>query len=427
MGVNKKGKQRYINKLSSIDRLILRAISQGLQKKYNLYFSKYSFAYQEGKSTLSAVLQAAKYIESGKEWMVRIDIENFFDNINLSNLENKMRKIIVEEDVIRCCLLFFQPQIMRDGSIRTKKMGIIQGSSLSPFLSNLYLHELDCILEDREYSFCRFGDDIILFTNDLEQAQEVQKFVCDVLFNEFYLKVSKNKSGIFPALKQKKLGYEFTKDKKSGVVNVKRYIPEFTSYYNNWNISGLCKVDRNYHLVNKGILNRKDYTLLFENETGKRYLPVECVESIGIYSNITFQSGLLEYLSDKQIRIILYDRFGNYKGSFMPAKLRNLHNKTIMKQMQIYFDESKRMDIARRIIIAGVHNMRANVRYYLKRKRDLELKNIESKMTEAIADMVKAATINELMLIEARTRQRYYQSFNYIINNMDIIFNIKII
>lgn len=97
----------------------------------------------------------------------------------------------------------------------------------------------------------------------------------------------------------------------------------------------------------------------------------------------------------------------------------------IKSQVEAYFDEQHRLDIARRIIIAAVHNMRANIRYYWKRNRQKELKQTEEKLTLAIEEMTKAQGVNQLMMIEARTRQEYYRSFNHIIRKNGFTFSIR--
>lgn len=84
--VSSSGKHRKIYLFSSVDRMIQRAIVQVLQEPMEQCFSLYSFAYQTGKGIDDAVVCAAKYIESGKEYVVQIDIKDFFENISHEKL-----------------------------------------------------------------------------------------------------------------------------------------------------------------------------------------------------------------------------------------------------------------------------------------------------------------------------------------------------
>jgi len=46
------------------------------------YFSEYSYGFRPGRSAHDAVLQAQAHVESGKRWMVDMDLEKFFDRVN---------------------------------------------------------------------------------------------------------------------------------------------------------------------------------------------------------------------------------------------------------------------------------------------------------------------------------------------------------
>ena len=74
------------------DRLIQQAIHQELSKHYEPYFSESSYGFRPGRSAHQAIEQAAQYIKEGKEWVVDIDLENFFDTINHDRLMQRLSK-----------------------------------------------------------------------------------------------------------------------------------------------------------------------------------------------------------------------------------------------------------------------------------------------------------------------------------------------
>lgn len=63
--------------MNSIDRFIFRALYQKMASEWEKQFSQYSYAYQNNKGVLTAVEQAAKYMEEGKDRSVELDIQNF--------------------------------------------------------------------------------------------------------------------------------------------------------------------------------------------------------------------------------------------------------------------------------------------------------------------------------------------------------------
>lgn len=178
-------------------------------------------------------------------------------------------------------------------------------------LSNMYLTTLDSALEDKGYRFIRFGDDINIYVQQETEAAEAME----------YVKVSLNE-----------LGLKF--NKKKNVLLVQRVRNEKENYQK-WHKSVVQKIDRNYHLVNDGILTKQDYTILFENESGKKYLPVETIDSINSYSNIIYTSNFFEFVGQRKLKIAMYDKYGNYVGAFV-GKDHGSSGKTMMKQAAIY-------------------------------------------------------------------------------------------
>lgn len=236
------------------------------------------------------------------------------------------------------------------------------------------------------------------------------------------LKCNNEKSGIYPALSRRFLGYEFYKQKNSKKIYVRRYENKNRYCYRKWNTSAIQKIDRNYHLVNDGILTRKDYTILFENEEGKNYIPVETCGSINVYSNVIFSSSFFEYAKIKGLIVNIYGKYGEYVGTFHTST----HGETsrmILKQAQIYNDIIGRVEMAEKIERASLHNQRENLRYYYKRKKNEKLKSAIDCLTVCIEKMKICKSINELTLLEARAKQIYLQCFDSMIDNEEFIFD----
>lgn len=197
---------------------------------------------------------------------------------------------------------------------------------------------------------------------------------------------------------------------------------EKNSYYGKWNTSAIQKIDKNYHLVSDGVLSRKDYTILFENEEGKYYLPVETCESINVYSNIAFSSCFFEYIKEKGLIVNIFGRFGEYVGTFH-SSTHTEASQMMLKQAQIYNDITYRLDVAKKIEIASLHNQRENLRYYYKKKRCENLKEAIKYITTCMGMMKTCKSINELMLVEARAKQMYLQCFDTMVDNENFIFD----
>ena len=316
-------------------------------------------------------------------------------------------------------LSFLHCTIEDDYRISQKTLGIVQGSPLSPVLSNLYLNDLDQYMENKGYSFCRFGDNINTYTTSYEEAWQQLQEVKNYLEEKEELLINEGRTGVFKGINRRLLGFVF--EEKSGKVVVKRAKNAEKTVFRRWYTTGIQKIDRNYHLINDGILTRQDYNILFENKERKKYIPVETMDSLYIYSNTIFTSEFFSFANKKGVNIAFFDKFGEKIGSFVPQNCRK-NMKTQIKQMQIYQDTKERLAIARKLEIASIANLRANLRYYGRRKESQILTQAVEQMSDYVKKLNEAQDVNGLMLIEAQARQKYYQCFNEILDSQEFVF-----
>ncbi len=64
---------------TALDRLIQQALHQVMSPLFEPYFSEYSYGFRPGRNAHDAILQAQAHAESGKRWVVDMDLEKFFD------------------------------------------------------------------------------------------------------------------------------------------------------------------------------------------------------------------------------------------------------------------------------------------------------------------------------------------------------------
>ncbi len=95
---------------------------------------------------------------------------------------------------------------MIDGLISPSKEGVVQGSPLSPLLSNIVLDELDKELERRELHFCRYADDCNIFVGSPRAAERVMSSISRYIEKRLKLLINRDKSHVAPADKVKFLG-----------------------------------------------------------------------------------------------------------------------------------------------------------------------------------------------------------------------------
>lgn len=155
------------------DRVIQQAIAQILVEAYDPHFSNSSYGFRPGRSALEAIEQASRYIKEGKNWVVEMDLEKFFDTVNHDRLMARLAKRIKDKALLKLIGRYLRNGIMQNGLVSPREEGTPQGSNLSPILSLIVLDELDKHLEGRGLSFCRYADDCNLFVSSRQAGERV--------------------------------------------------------------------------------------------------------------------------------------------------------------------------------------------------------------------------------------------------------------
>lgn len=418
--VNGKGRKRVVSRLNEADQLINRLLAQKLNDFFNPMFLPQSHAYQPDKGVLTASNMARDYIEAGCEIVAEIDIESYFDRIPIDRLLRLLRDHIRDEAVLTLLERYLYCTVTRDGVAEKKTIGIIQGMSISPVLSNLYLHSLDQYISGKGYRWLRFADNINIYVSDHEAGIHALEDVTTRLKDEYDLTINSQKSGVYDVFERRLLGYDFVK--KGGKVLVKMHQYATQTHYHEWHPCVVEKVNREYYIVKNGVLNKKDFALLFENKEEKHHIPIETTEQLNLYNEVVLPSTVLATLSRSMIRLALYDQYGNLLGYFTPEGY-SPDTKTVLAQCSEYNNATKRISMARNMEISALHNIRANIRYHIKRGKDLG--KAETVLTEGIRQIKESKTVDEMLLIEARCRQKYYECFNVILRNAEFRFTTR--
>ena len=189
------------------DRLIQQAIHQVLAQSYDPQFSESSFGFRPGRSAHQAVKQAAQYIKEGREWVVDIDLEKFFDKINHDRLMQRLSKGIGDKRLLRLINASLKAGLIEGGLVEQRIAGTPQGGPLSPLLSNIVLDELDKELEKRGHKFCRYADDCNIYVNSQKAGERVMTSMIKFIEKKLKLKVNRSKSGVRHCTDVKFLGY----------------------------------------------------------------------------------------------------------------------------------------------------------------------------------------------------------------------------
>jgi RNA-directed DNA polymerase len=164
-------KERSISIPTIRDRTVQKAISLVLSVVLDPIFLPCSFAYRNGVSANDAVGLLLNLVErKRKNFVYKFDIKNCFGSIDRQKLLSYLEEKISDKKLLTLIRNFIESEAVKDGEIIYFEAGIPQGNSLSPILSNLYLHNLDSFWYDNNYhkkynaELVRYADDICVLS-----------------------------------------------------------------------------------------------------------------------------------------------------------------------------------------------------------------------------------------------------------------------
>ena len=190
------GGKRMLGIPTVLDRLLQQAISQWLTPKYEEHFSKHSYGFRPNKNAHQAVMQAQVYVKEGKEWVVELDLEKFFDKVNHDRLMSVLSRTVTDKPTLKLIRSYLTSGILEDGVISQRTEGTPQGSPLSPLIFNIVLDELDKELEQRRHEYVRYADDCSIYVKSEAAAKRVAESIIKYIEEKLLLKVNRDKTKI---------------------------------------------------------------------------------------------------------------------------------------------------------------------------------------------------------------------------------------
>jgi RNA-directed DNA polymerase len=205
------GGTRQLGIPTVVDRLVQQAILQVLEPILEPIldptFSSSSFGFRPGKSAHQALAQAQSYVADGREIVVDLDLEKFFDRVNHDILMARLARRIGDKRLLRIVRRFLAAGMMQGGVCIERYEGTPQGGPLSPLLANLLLDDLDKELERRGHCFCRYADDCNIYVRSQAEGERVMASLVAFLEGKLRLKVNRAKSAVAPVVERSFLGH----------------------------------------------------------------------------------------------------------------------------------------------------------------------------------------------------------------------------
>ena len=223
------GGTRRLGVPTILDRFIQQAALQVLTPIFEPHFSEHSYGFRPGRSAQQAVKVAKRYQQSGKGWVVDLDLKAFFDEVNHDLLMARVRRQVKDKRMLKLIRAFLNSGVLINGIPEKTDKGTPQGGPLSPLLSNIMLNDLDHELEKRGHCFCRYADDCNIYVSTERSGERVLESIMDYVEGKLKLKVNRAKSAVDRPWRRTFLGYSFTAGKEPKVRVPKKSVQKIKS------------------------------------------------------------------------------------------------------------------------------------------------------------------------------------------------------
>ena len=157
------GKVRVLSIPAIRDRVVQGALKLILEPVFEAAFQPGSFGYRPKRTAHDAIKRVAEAIVHQKTRVLDFDLRAYFDNVRHDRLLEKVAQRVNDADILHLLKIVLKA---------SGKKGVPQGGVISPLLSNVYLNEVDRMLERARdvtrygkftsIEYARFADDLVI-------------------------------------------------------------------------------------------------------------------------------------------------------------------------------------------------------------------------------------------------------------------------
>ena len=178
-----------------------------------------------------------------------------------------------------------------------------------------------------------------------------------------------------------------------------------------------------FYILKDGDLKRKDNNIIIKNLEGEeKNLKTEVTDEIYLFGEVSLNTKLLNFVSQKGIILHVFNYYGFYSGSYYPRET-NISGYLLVNQVRVYDNANKRLELAKEMLKAASHNIYRNLRYY--NGRGINLDEPMRTINSLINKLDYGESINQIMGVEGNIRKTYYSTWNDIVKQ-DIQFEKRV-
>jgi RNA-directed DNA polymerase len=196
------GRQRPLGIPTLEDKLVQRATAEVLNAIYETDFRGFSYGFRPGRSPHNALdALYAGLLTRKVNWVLDADIRGYYDTIDHGWLVTFIEHRIADQRVVRLIQKWLNAGVLEDGTRTWSEEGTPQGGSISPLLSNVYLHYAFDLWVQRWRRTHAHGDVIVVrYADDIsvgfQHRADAERFLAELRerFAKFNLELHPEKT-----------------------------------------------------------------------------------------------------------------------------------------------------------------------------------------------------------------------------------------
>jgi len=205
------GKVRVLGIPAIRDRVVQGALTLILEPIFEADFCDGSYGYRPKRSAHEAVNRVAQAIVQHKTRVIDVDLAAYFDSVRHDLLLAKVARRVNDRDILHLVKLMLKAAGTR---------GVPQGGVISPLLSNIYLTEVDAMLERAKavtangthtyIEYARYADDLVILVDGYRHHDWLLRAVHQRLHEELatlHLRVNEDKTRIVDLSQGESVGF----------------------------------------------------------------------------------------------------------------------------------------------------------------------------------------------------------------------------
>ena len=227
------GKIRQLSIPAIRDRVVQGALKLILEPIFEADFQEGSYGYRPKRTAHEAIDRVAQSIVQGKTYVIDLDLRSYFDTIRHHVVLEKVARRVDDDEIMALLKAILKA---------CGKRGVPQGGVISPLLSNLYLNEVDRMLEKAKQvtrygpwtaiEYARFADDLVILVDSHPRHRWLRRAVEKRLREEFaklQVEVNEDKSRRVDLARRESfgfLGFDFRRIRSRSNRWMPLYVPQ---------------------------------------------------------------------------------------------------------------------------------------------------------------------------------------------------------